>query len=139
MVQVKVDSETAIFEVEGWDKVWALTSKLIIPLEHIESVEADPHPAMGWFQGLKIAGTDLPHVFRAGLFWQEGNRVFWDVRHPEKTIVLELEDESYAKLIVEVEDPQAAVAMIREALAGHQASKAAAEKEVDQFLPDRAY
>lgn len=116
MVQVKVDAETATFEVEGWDKVWALTSKLVIPLEHIKFVEADPHPAMGWFQGLKVAGTDLPNVFRAGLFYQEGNKVFWDVRHPENTVVVSLCDERYAKLIIEVEDPEFIVNLLTTAI-----------------------
>lgn len=116
MVQVTVDAESATFEVEGWDKVWSLTSRLIIPLVHIKSVEADPHPAMGWFQGLKIAGADLPNVFRAGLFYQDGNRVFWDVRHPENTVVVSLADERYARLIIEVEDPEFVVSLLTTAI-----------------------
>jgi hypothetical protein len=117
MVDVKTNAETVTFEVQGWDKVWSLTSKLTIPLAHIKSVVADPNPAMGWFQGLKIAGTDLPNVFRAGMFYQEGNRVFWDVRHPEKTIVVSLADERYARLIIEVEDPEFVVNLLSTAIA----------------------
>ena len=72
---------------------------------------------MGWFQGLKLIGADLPNIFRAGTFYQEGNLVFWDVRHPEKTIVVELHDERYAKLIMEVDDPEAAVSLLKKAIA----------------------
>ena len=61
---------------------------------------------MGWFQGLKIAGTDVPNIFRAGTFYQKGEWVFWDVLDPEKTIVIELEHERYKKLIIEVENPE---------------------------------
>jgi hypothetical protein len=134
MVEITTAQEKLMLEVQGLHKLWALKSRMEIPLEHIKGVHADPHPAMGWFQGLKLVGTDIPHVFRAGMFWQEGNKVFWDVRHPEKTIVLELEDESYAKLIVEVEDPDATVREIQQALTDYQASRSSAEKERNELL-----
>lgn len=117
MVEIRIEAEKAIFEVEGWDKLWSLRSRLEMPLSHIKDAHADPHPAMGWFQGLKLAGTDLPNIFRAGIFYQEGGLIFWDVRHPEKTIVVELEHERFDKLVVEVADPAAAVALIKNALA----------------------
>src|SRR5690242_19674309 len=114
MVEISLNGENTVFEVEGWDKLWSLRSRLEIPLAHIKNVHADPSPAMGWFDGLKLMGTAIPNVFRAGAFYQEGNLVFWDVRHPEKTIVIDLEHEHFAKLIVEVADPEAAVKLLGE-------------------------
>jgi hypothetical protein len=134
MVEITPFHDRLALEVKGWHKLWALKSRLEIPLEHIKGVHADPHPAMGWFQGMKLAGTDIPHIFRAGLFYQEGNKVFWDVRHPAQTIVIDLEDESVAKLIVEVEDPEASVQVVLEIMRNYQAAKAAAEAELDQAL-----
>lgn len=116
MVEVSVSGGKAVFEVEGWHKLWSLRSRLEIPLDHVRGVRADPAPAMGWFDGLKLSGTGLPHVFRAGTFYQDGELVFWDVRHPEKTLVVELEDEHFAKLVVEVEDPAATVRLLENAL-----------------------
>jgi hypothetical protein len=113
MVTVSIEGQNAVFSVEGSHKLWALKSRVEIPLAHIKKVYADPEPAMGWFDGLKIMGTDLPHVFRAGMFWLHGNRVFYDVRHPENTIVVELENEYYAELIVEVADPIITVQMLQ--------------------------
>ena len=52
----------------------------------------------------------------SGTFYQEGERVFWDVHDPEKTVVIRLKDERYARLVIEVEDPPATVAAIQEAL-----------------------
>jgi hypothetical protein len=97
-------------------------------------VYADPEPAMGWFQGLKVAGADIPNIFRAGMFYQKGEKVFWDVRHPKNTIVIEMEDETFSKLIVEVKEPAAAVAEIQRALEDYRASKEEAIKELEQFL-----
>ena len=116
MVEITIEGDKAVFDVEGAHKVWALRSRLEIPLAHIKEAHADPHPAMGWFQGLRLAGTDLPNVFRAGTFRQEGDYVFWDVRHPENTIVVELQEEWYGKLVIEVADPEASVALLKQAI-----------------------
>ena len=116
MVEITIDGNNIIFEVEGWDKVWSLRSKLTIPLAHIKGAYLDPEPAMGWFDGLKISGTAVPHIFRAGTFYQQGEWVFWDVHDPEKTIVIELEHERYKKLIIEVADPREEVRRLGAAL-----------------------
>jgi len=116
VVEISIDGDKAVFEVEGWHKLWSLRSRLEIPLAHIKSIRPDPHPAMGWFAGLKVAGTDIPNIFRAGIFYQEGNFVFWDVHDPEKTIVIDLEAEHFAKLIVEVADPRAAARLLEDAI-----------------------
>lgn len=116
MVEIKVVGDKAVFEVEGWDKLWSLRSRLEIPLKHIRGVHADPKPAMGWFDGIKLGGTAIPHIFRAGTFYQQGDFVFWDVRNPDKTIVIELEHEHFAKLIIEVDEPQAAVGLLKNAI-----------------------
>jgi hypothetical protein len=113
MVEITIEGDRAIFEVQGWDKLWSLRSQLEIPLSHIKGAHADPQPAMGWFQGLKIAGTGVPNIFRAGTFYQQGELVFWDVKEPAKTIVIELEHEKYRKLIIEVADPEREVQKIR--------------------------
>jgi hypothetical protein len=117
MVQVTIDGDRAVFEVEGWDRLWSLRSRLEIPLVHIKEAHPDPDPAMGWFQGLKLAGTDVPNLFKAGTFLQEGGLMFWDVRHAERAMVVELDHERYRKLIVEVDDPSGTSARINDALA----------------------
>jgi hypothetical protein len=117
MVEIEIEGDKVIFEVQGWDKLWSLRSRLEMPLAHIEGARVDTQPAMGWFQGLKLAGTDIPNIFRAGTFYQEGGLVFWDVHHPEQTIVVELAHERYKKLVVEVADPEAAVKLLNDALA----------------------
>ena len=118
MIAVSIEADKAIFEVQGWDQLWSLRSCLEIPLAHINGAHVEPEPPMGWFQGVKFGGTDLPNIFRAGTFYQDGGLVFWDVHHPEKTIVVELNHERYQKLIIEVEDPDATVKLLNEAVRG---------------------
>jgi hypothetical protein len=53
---------------------------------------------------------------RQETFYQDGKRVFWDVHSPDKTIVIDLHDERYNELVVEVSEPEAAIRLIQNAL-----------------------
>jgi hypothetical protein len=64
----------------------------------------------------RAAWVNIPGVITAGTFYQHRQRVFWDVHNPDSTIVIELRDERYNELIVEVADPQVAVELIKAAL-----------------------
>lgn len=116
MVDLSLAEGKLTLHVRGADKLWALKSSLEIPLVHIVRVQADPEIARGWYHGLRMPGTSIPGVITAGTFYQDGKRVFWDVHHPDKTIVIDLHDEQYNQLIVEVADPQSAVQLIQQAL-----------------------
>lgn len=115
MVDVTIESDRAVFKVEGWDQLWSLRSRLEIPLAHITDVEANADQVNQWWHGLKVMGTDVPGLFAAGTFYYHGELVFWDVRHPANTIIVSLDHERYRKLIVEVEDPAATVSRLRDA------------------------
>jgi hypothetical protein len=113
MVDLSVAEGKLILHVRGADRLWALKSSLEIPLRHVSTVKADPTIARGWYHGLRMPGTNIPGVLTAGTFYQHGQRIFWDVHNPENTIVIELRDEQYKELIVEVSDPQSAVKLIQ--------------------------
>ena len=116
MVQISVNGDRVHFDVEGLDKFWAFRSRLDIPLAHILAVKIDAEAARGWWHGLRIMGSNIPGVLTAGTFYQQGGIVFYDVHDPERTIVLELEHETYKRLIVEVEDPQKTRTIIEKAI-----------------------
>ncbi len=116
MVDLSVTDGKLVLHVQGLDELWAFKGRLEIPLLHIAGVRADPEMARGWWHGLKMPGTNLPGVITAGTFYQDGKRVFWDVHHPDKTIVIDLRNEKYQQLIVEVADPETAVQSLKTAL-----------------------
>ena len=113
MVEISFTDEHLHLEVKGMDKLWAFRGQLEIPLRHIRGVRHDPEAVSGWWHGLKLIGTNLPGVLTAGIFYQHGQRIFWDVRDPARSIIIELHDERYGELIVEVQDPQFAVEQIK--------------------------
>lgn len=116
MVDLAIADGKLTLHVRGADKLWAFKSSLEIPLAHIAGVRADSEAARGWYHGIRLPGTNLPGVITAGTFYHDGQRVFWDVHHTENTIVINLHDDRYNELIVEVENPAEAVTLIRNAL-----------------------
>jgi hypothetical protein len=117
MVDISVTGDRLRLEVQGWDQLWALRSELEFPLAHVRSVRQDAEPALGWWHGFRLPGTDIPGLLTAGTFYQHDGAVFYDIRDPERTIVFELDHEHYRRLVVEVKDPAATVAVVRKALA----------------------
>jgi hypothetical protein len=118
MVAVTIEDGSLICEVEGAHKFWACRSRLAIPLTHVRGVTIRSEETQRWWHGWKMVGTDLPGVFAAGVFRVADKWVFWDVRHPENAIEIDLVDETFNRLLVEVEDPEATAALIQSAIAG---------------------
>lgn len=117
MAEVSIDESTLTINIEGWDRVWSLKSRLDIPLEHVRDARVDPDVKLGW-KRLKLAGVHLPGIIAAGTFYKIGGLVFWDVHDPEQAITIDLADESYQRLVIQVDDPEATVARIQDALKG---------------------
>ena len=114
MADVELTEDTLNVHVKGMDRIFALTSRLEIPLSHVLGAEVDPelgHPE--WWKSLRLTATQIPWVVSAGTFYQEGERVFWDVHDPEKVVVIRLRDERYARLVIGVDDPPATVRAAR--------------------------
>jgi len=116
VVELTISDSSLHLHVLGADKLWALKSSLEIPLQHIAGIRADAEAARGWWHGIRLPGTNVPGVITAGTFYQDGKRVFWDVHHPENTVIIELRDDRYDELIVEVADPLLAVETVRAVL-----------------------
>lgn len=117
MTEVELTGDALVVHVRGMDRLWALKSRLEIPLSHVAGAErADSEAARRWWKGVRAPGTHLPGVITAGTFYQEGDRVFCDVHDPEKAVEIRLNDERYARLVIEVEEPDATIAAVRRAL-----------------------
>jgi hypothetical protein len=121
MVDLSVSDGKLVLRVQGADKLWAFKSSLEIPLQHVAGIRADPSIAHGWWHGFRVPGTNIPGVLTAGTFYQDGQRVFWDVHNPDNTVVIDLHDERYNELVVEVADPNGAVELLRALLPPKQA------------------
>ena len=116
MTHLSINGNDLVVEIEGLDKLWALKSRLVIPLANVRGATADPG-IIRQPKGIRAPGAKVPGVITAGTFHLDGERVFWDVRNADKAVVIELADERYARLVIEVADPRAAVELVEKATA----------------------
>lgn len=114
MARVSLDGENLVVAIQGMDRLWALKSRLVVPLDKVRGVTADAG-AVKEPKGLRAPGLHVPGVAVVGTFYQDGERVFWDVHDAARTVVIELAEQRYARLVVGVADPRATVAMIESA------------------------
>jgi hypothetical protein len=68
--------------------------------------------SLNWLVGLRMPGTHIPGLITAGTYYVNSGTIFCDVSDHKKSIVVELQDEFYKRLIVEVEDPQNAIDLL---------------------------
>jgi len=118
MADIELTPTHLVVHIRGADKFLSLKSQVDVPVEHIAGVDVSVPEAHQIYHGLRV-GANLPGVVTAGRFLQHGEWAFWDVHDPEKAIAIRLHDEHYAKLVIGVEDPAAAVASITAALRFH--------------------
>ena len=116
MADVEITPATVVVHIRGVDKLLALQSRLEVPLRHIADVEVNPRDAHSVWHGLRMGGTNVPGLITAGRFVQHGEWAFWDVHDPDKSVAIRLSDESYARLVIGVDDPEATAEAIRSAI-----------------------
>ena len=103
MVKIEKDEKYFVFEVQGLHKLWALKSRLTIPIENV--IKAYPNKeSLNWFLGLRMPGTHIPGLITAGTYLVRDGVIFCDVSNHANSIVVELQDEHYSKLFIEVEN-----------------------------------
>ncbi|AUY48856.1 hypothetical protein [Streptomyces sp. CB01881] len=111
MANVSVTDGTLVVEIAGLDRLWAIKSRIEIPLANVRGATLDPG-ILREPKGIRVGGTHFPGLITAGTFRSGGEWVFWDVKNPAKAVVIELADERYSRLVIEVDDPRATVDLV---------------------------
>ncbi len=108
MITINKENDSFVFRVNGMHKLWAFKSELTIPFDNIINAHQDMESVKGW-HGWKAPGTYIPSIITAGTFYKDGNKIFWDVANIENCIIVDLKDEDYKQLIIEVENPEGTI------------------------------
>jgi hypothetical protein len=119
MQEVTVDQQQQkiIVDVVALERLWVHNSHFEIPLAHVKGASINPEVAKSLPYPSQVPDDPRwPTPISAGTFYQHGNRVFWEVTDPTKAVVIELKDDQYDELVVQVEDPAALVAQINQAI-----------------------
>jgi len=110
MVEVDVVDGELRVQLQGMHKIWALKNTISVPMAHV--VRAAPDTSTDSPHGVRSPGTHIPGVITAGTWHHNGEKVFWDVQDPAQAVVIELRDESFARLVLQVAEPAATVELI---------------------------
>lgn len=113
MVNITKAENEFVFEVKGLQKVWALKSEIRIPAEHVIKAYQDETQIKN-FTISKILGTNMPYGLHAGTFHQDGGVIFMDVSEKKNAIIVDLKDEKYKQMIVEVQNPAESLALLNQ-------------------------
>ncbi|MDR3222495.1 MAG: hypothetical protein LBT66_01985 [Methanobrevibacter sp.] len=121
MVSAKIDGNDLVFDISLSHKIFALKSQMRIPLDKIVEVSIPENLKLDVVYTVKdhnwrVAGSNIPYLYRGGTFIEHGKKVFWDVHNTNKDIQLILDNDFYAKVYIEVDNPQEAVVTINKAL-----------------------
>lgn len=116
MTTVTIEGNHLVVRLSGWSAVLALKREVRVPLAHVVSVTAGQLTSMRP-DGIRLGGSYLPKRITAGHYWWKGRGwSFWSVRHKERAIDIQLRDEHFRRLVVEVDDPIATATTIKDAI-----------------------
>jgi len=116
--QIDIDESHLRVTLHGLDVVWTTRRRMILPLEHVTGAHLDPHiHRHGPWLGAGRTDALLDYAVAAGSMVVHGRHEFWDVHHPDKAIEIDLVDEAYERLVLEVDDPETVVAEVNAAVA----------------------
>ena len=114
-MKLELNEDALTIALEGWERVWALRRRLIIPRGNIVHAEWHGEP-FEIHAGLRLAGTVLPGVLAAGTFCGQGMKQFLYVRRPRgwrrasaaNVLVIDLHDMFYHRVLLSCGQAEAA-------------------------------
>ncbi len=106
-MQLSIADNQLKIDLEFWERVWAMyfNADLYIPLDHIVRASTEKlsdHP----LRQVRLPGTFLPGVIKAGTYYTGDGREFWYVNRSDSFLVLELENEFYKRIVLTVDRNQ---------------------------------
>jgi hypothetical protein len=123
MVSVTASDWRLRVRLAGRDAVWAFKRRLDVPVSAVSEarVTDDLSPWLGWRNnelGLRLPGSMFPGVIAAGSYWRKRSGWSFCCLHRNKrAVVVDLQPGAsrYRRLVLGVEDADAALALIESA------------------------
>lgn len=106
-MKLQLSNDALTIALEGWERVWALRRRVVIPRGKIVHAEWHPEP-FEISAALRLAGTGVPGVLAAGTFYGQGMKQFLYLRRPQgwsrriaaNVLVLDLHDTFYHRVVL---------------------------------------
>ena len=113
-VDVGVVDGAVVVTLRGWDVLYCCRRRVAVPLDAVAGVcvsRRDLVPA----EGMRLPGTSIRGVIRAGSYGTGAARDFWDVRKADEVLVIQMKPEcaDYRRIVLEVAEPRAEALRLR--------------------------
>ncbi|MDX6216106.1 MAG: hypothetical protein QOG99_1690 [Frankiales bacterium] len=102
-----------------WDKLYCCRSDVVVAIADVEGVTVSPRRLVP-VSGIRLPGTAIPGLMRAGSYGRGSARDFWNVRRADSLLVIQLRPgAAYRRLVLEVIDPTTTARDLRPALGAY--------------------
>lgn len=116
-VQLRVTEHGLLVRFTGSDRVWACKAGVSLPMNRVLMARPmERRDAVAGSPRVHLPGICVPGVIRAGSYGVGERRQLWMVHGAERLLAIYLRGVPYHRVVVEVEDPEAASRTINEAL-----------------------
>jgi hypothetical protein len=118
-IKVDIDANELVVSFTGWDRIWTFHRRACMPLAHITAAHVGDRDQELRTTRLRLVGSYIPKTVATGLFTMRGGgRQLWAVYRRTDVLVIDLIDEEWKRLVLQVEDPAALAAGIEAARPG---------------------
>ncbi len=112
MVEIEMLDKIVTIRTQGWDEIFCLRARVDFNIDNVTKIYRRPKSLRSpWF---RTGGTYFPGIISAGRFRRKGRKEFWCHKFRRDSVVFELEDEEYDRVVVNVEDVDGVIARLSE-------------------------
>lgn len=106
-VSARVDDDSLVVDLTGWDRLLALKGRLVVPLSSVTSVEAKGREDIQQLPGrwLRLPGTYVPSMVHHGAYGRRPRRDFWALFRQERVLVIRMSGWDYQRLVLGIPNP----------------------------------
>ena len=116
-VQVRVTEHAVVVRLTGGDRVAAWRGGVHLPMSRVLGARSmERRAAVAASPRMHLPGLSVPGRLRTGSYGIGERRQLWAVRSGQLLLAIYLRGEPYHRVVVEVDDPDAASATINDAL-----------------------
>ncbi len=116
-VTVSVGASSVDVAFTGKDALWALRRSLRVPLKRVHGARVmarrDAEKECPW---LRLPGSYLPRMLRAGSYGVGARRQLWCVHRADTVLVVELRGRPYSRIVLQTREPHRLAGQINAAL-----------------------
>jgi hypothetical protein len=112
MNKIDIRDNKLIITIEGFYKILAVKSKLEIEAKNITAIrkkEKELYPPL-----LRMPGTQIPGIITSGTYIDINRKEFWNVKSKGNKIVIELNNEKYTKVVLNVDNAEEIIEKVNE-------------------------